>query len=120
MLKVPADWIFKVVLPFTDTKEVLSDLIRAIKVETLYPVRLALLRQLAFIINKWMAASTTSTILPSVIDTVFKELTEGKKSEPAANTLGILFWVTKALLLRSDPLSDSYSSQLLSLLSHST
>ncbi|KAI9808999.1 MAG: hypothetical protein M1825_002288 [Sarcosagium campestre] len=105
----------------------LSQLVHQFLTQDLEPLtRLAYLRQIALIVNKVLGPGD-SQLITTIADGIFEQLkspdTQSKQTNqhvaaPAA--FRVLFWITKALLLRTDVQFIALVNQLIDLLSHPT
>lgn len=88
------------------------------------PSRAGYLIQVALIANKWLSSSQ-SEVVRDASSTLLRHLSGEISSDPGKdqqqarnNSLRILLWLTKALVLRSDPLSNYLLDHILALLAH--
>ncbi|KAI9824266.1 MAG: hypothetical protein M1832_002073 [Thelocarpon impressellum] len=118
----------KIELPLKSPKERLELLASHIPLETAPAVRLALLRQLCLITNKWLPSDDVDTIR-NIFDAQFDvladiqaDVTSGEKDlhESGQNALRIAFWLTKALVLRADSRANALLDRLIRILAHYT
>ncbi|KAI9652551.1 MAG: hypothetical protein M1829_001511 [Trizodia sp. TS-e1964] len=78
-------------------------------------IRLAALHQIALIVNKWLPAS--SPILEKISSPLFSRLDSFQNNEKQSDRiLLIIFWITKAVILRGDPSCTGLLEKLCSLL----
>lgn len=105
--------------------KILTDLTSLAVVEESPATRLAILRQIALYVNKFLS-STDVSIGTDTLEMLFQSLktksdsTNGieiKQEDRIHNTIRSIFWLSKALILRFVPTTNDILSNLLSLLS---
>ncbi|KAI9884489.1 MAG: hypothetical protein M1823_003737 [Watsoniomyces obsoletus] len=89
------------------------------------PTRAALLVHISILTNKWLLAQNRDTVQETITKLQIELGTNQESTHPPAketalvnNSLNTLFWITKAAVLRNDPLSLPLLTHLRSLLSH--
>ncbi|KAI9845458.1 MAG: hypothetical protein M1838_001720 [Thelocarpon superellum] len=102
-------------LPSYEPKSALEHLTACCLAEKTVVIRLSLLRQLCLVINKWMSPAETEIVL-EVATTQLEHLSQEPDAERGSNTLRVLFWMAKALVLRTDKQVNTLIDQLLTLL----
>lgn len=105
-------------LQFTDAgpcpiNRILADLVRLAFSEDVPPIRLAILRQVGLLINKFLLPQDTDVVLGTWKDLVLRLSETTSAPENAAR---VVFWVAKGLILRLAH-TDEILERLLSLLS---
>ena len=92
---------------------ILADLIRLAFLEDVPPVRLAILRQIGLLTNKFLLPQDTDAVLG-----ILKDLIMGLSQDTSAteNAVRVVFWVAKGLILRLAH-TDEILERLLNLLS---
>jgi DNA repair/transcription protein MET18/MMS19 len=103
-------------LPYTgrDLSPLLSDLVTRSLTESEPPTHLAFLRHSALLVNKFLPKSELS-IATEILSNLFSAGAE-EKTVPSG-TIKMIFWLSKALILRLAPTSTEILTSLLSLLS---
>ncbi|KAF4228180.1 hypothetical protein CNMCM6805_002298 [Aspergillus fumigatiaffinis] len=103
-------------LPYTgrDLSPLLSDLVTRSWTESEPPTHLAFLRHSALLVNKFLPKSELS-IATEILSNLFSAGAE-EKTVPSG-TIKMIFWLSKALILRLAPTSTEILTSLLSLLS---
>jgi DNA repair/transcription protein MET18/MMS19 len=85
--------------------------------------RLALLRILGLLVNKWIKEPTDSTQVKELTESLLSSITSSSSplsEETRSETLRIVFWFAKALLLRADKFGMDFTLSLVDLLGHPT
>jgi DNA repair/transcription protein MET18/MMS19 len=105
-------------LPYTDpdTSSLLRDLVKLAVAEREPAIHLALLRQLALLVNKFLPNAQLS-LASDILNSLLPSKTEDKQLGP--ETIKTIFWLSKALVLRLAPTTTELLTSLLSLLSSS-
>ena len=95
------------------TEEILAELIRLALLEVDAPIRLAILRQIGLLVNKFVLPHETEVIIRIMQNLV---LALSKTSDALENTVRVVFWIAKGLVLRLAH-TDEILKHLLNLLS---
>ncbi|KAI9846526.1 MAG: hypothetical protein M1837_003947 [Sclerophora amabilis] len=108
-----------------DIEALLEELVTLATHESEPSFRLAISRQVALITNKWLAPNNSQleVICNHLLGNLTSVAVEGglePSNERAQNSLRVLLWLTKALLLRADKFSITLLDHLLALLAHPT
>ncbi|KAL1879571.1 hypothetical protein Plec18167_004028 [Paecilomyces lecythidis] len=103
-------------IPYTnpDTSSSLRELVRLSVSEREPAIHLALLRQLALLVNKFLPNAQLS-LASDILNSLLPSETEGKRLSP--EKIRTIFWLSKALVLRLAPTTTAILTSLLSLLS---
>ena len=97
-------------------ESLLAELVRLALAEDVPAVRQAILRQIGLLTNKFMS----STELRAAITTLYKLIDEiAETTTPTDNAVRVVYWMSKALILRTVHI-DEVLSRLLNLLTSST
>ncbi|KAL2009561.1 hypothetical protein VTN00DRAFT_5368 [Thermoascus crustaceus] len=105
-------------LPYTnpDMSPLLDELVQLSLAERDQSIQLALLRQLALLVNKFLPTPQLP-LASEILDSILPPDVQDKKLSP--ESIRTIFWVSKALILRLAPKTTEILTSLLSLLSSS-
>ncbi|KAJ9254166.1 hypothetical protein DTO207G8_3743 [Paecilomyces variotii] len=105
-------------IPYTnpDMSSLLRELVKLAVSEREPAIRLALLRQLALLVNKFLP-NTQLPLASDILNSLLPSETEDKRLDP--EKIKTIFWLSKALVLRLAPTTTEILTSLLSLLSSS-
>lgn len=78
--------------------------------------RLALLRIIGLVVNKWITSSADVGQVKQISQTLLSSITASPSNDKAIENLRVVFWVAKALLLRAEKLGMEITLSLVSLL----
>lgn len=104
-------------LPYTtpDMRSLLHELVKLSIAEKKQSTHIAFLRHLALLINKFLPNKELPLIMPDILSSLLPSDSQEKQLSPA--TIGTIFWISKALILRMAPQTTELLTSLLSLLS---
>ena len=109
----------KIPLPHVDARGRVKRLVQTITTETVPSIRLALLRQLGLTVNKSLSPADAE-LIEEICTAQHAHLNSTSPASAGESSLRILFWLTKALVLRSDKHATVLLDRLLTLLAHPT
>lgn len=112
----------EIALPYEDLHNFLQKIITVAENPKTPSHRLALLRIIGLIVNKWMTQKTDIEKLEPVVEGLMKDITttNGGFNNVSGERLRVVFWVVKALLMRVERLGLYYISKLIELLGDPT
>lgn len=82
--------------------------------------RLALLRIVGLVVNKWTTSPADIDQVKQIAQTLLSSITANPSDDKATERLRIVFWIAKALLLRAEKFGMEITLSFVSLLAHPT
>ncbi|KAF8250485.1 ARM repeat-containing protein [Wilcoxina mikolae CBS 423.85] len=108
----------EVPLPIEDVPNFLCQVVGLAEAPKSPAHRLALLRIIGLVINKWIKEPTDMEQVKQLTQYLLTSITTNSSDEKASEQLRIVFWITKALLLRAEKFGMETTFTFISLLAH--